>query len=276
MSRQSKEGDELSKLSMTELANAYVESVEAAEATEHVGRKNRLASQRAKIIEELKERGEAHSVLQRLTAHSDESVRAWATGNLTWLDKPSPEPSSKRGPFWPRFLWQCENPPPIALTRDEIAERLRRSVPEFSDRLMDLVLPAIGLWPVRRAEIAATTSRFGGAPLAPPDWQWPTVEDEPLLFVGHINCAELRGLPGADLLPRSGLLAFFGDHDAVRGCFPFSDGGVYHWPDVGSSRGPDQSDSGVSALCADAAFDPRSSPSLQSRSGQTPTRETAT
>jgi uncharacterized protein YwqG len=97
---------------------------------------------------------------------------------------------------------------------------------------MDLALPAIGLWPVRSVEIAATASRFGGTPLAPPDWQWPTVKDEPLLFVGQINCAELRGLPGMELLPSSGLLAFFGDHDAVMGCFPFAVGGVYFWPHV--------------------------------------------
>ena len=129
--------------------------------------------------------------------------------------------------------WQCDHPPPPALTRDEIDARLRRSAPQARDRLMELALPAIGLWPQRRADISATASRFGGAPLAPPGWQWPAaVEDEPLLFVGQINCAELRGLPGAELLPTAGLLGFFGDHDAVTGCFPFGDGGVYYWPDI--------------------------------------------
>lgn len=138
-----------------------------------------------------------------------------------------------RRPRRPQILWQCDNPPPVALNRDEIAERLRRSVPEFCGRLMDLALPAIGLWPQRRAEIAATASRFGGMPLAPPDWRWPTeVEDEPRLFVGQINCAEFRGLLGAELLPSSGLLAFFANYEAVMGSFPFADGGVYLWPDV--------------------------------------------
>jgi Domain of unknown function (DUF1963) len=54
----------------------------------------------------------------------------------------------------------------------------------------------------------------------------------PLLFVGQINCAELGGLPGADLLPASGLLSFFGDHDAVTGCFPFDSHCVFYWPNV--------------------------------------------
>ena len=119
--------------------------------------------------------------------------------------------------------------------RDEIADRLRGVLPELCDALMDLALPAIGLWPQRvRADRAPSASRFGGTPWAPPDWQWPTVEGEPLLFVGHINCAELRGLPGVELFPSSGLLAFFGDHDAVEACRieAQSDIAVYHWTDV--------------------------------------------
>lgn len=232
MSEQSKIGDELSKLNLTQLAQAYVESVEAAEATEHVGRKNRFARRLAKIVQELKARGEARSVLQHLATHSNERVRAWARGNLDWLDKASSETVLKPSALRAQMLWQCDNPPPRALTRDEIAERLRQSVPKFCDRLMDLALPAIGLWPIRPTEIPATASRFGGTPLAPPYWRWPTVQEEPLLFVGQINCAQLRGLPSAALLPSSGLLAFFGDYEALYGCSPFDDRGVYFWPDV--------------------------------------------
>jgi uncharacterized protein YwqG len=131
------------------------------------------------------------------------------------------------------MIWQSDHAPPPALARDEIAERLRQSVPEFCDRLMDLALPAIGLWPQRQAEVGPAVSRFGGVPMAPQGWQWPVAEEEePRLFVGQINCAELRGLPGAEQLPASGLLAFFGDHDAVTGCFPFDSHCVFYWPDV--------------------------------------------
>jgi hypothetical protein len=104
MSGQSKESDELSTLNVTQLAQAYVESVEAAEATEHVGRKNRFARRRAKIVEELKARGQAHSVLKRLAGHSDDRVREWATGNLTWLDKQSSETVSKGQVRRPQIL----------------------------------------------------------------------------------------------------------------------------------------------------------------------------
>jgi uncharacterized protein YwqG len=231
MAGPSKEGDDLSKLGAMELEQAYVESVQAAEATDHVGRKNRLARQRHRIVQELKTRGEARPALERLADHSDAQVRQAAKGALNWLDRPPGETAPRR-PLRPQILWQCDHPPPPALTRDEIAERLRASVPQACDHLMDLALPAIGLWPQRRAEIASTASRFGGMPLAPPDWQWPVAEQEPYLFVGQINCAEFTGQPGAEPLPPSGLLAFFGDHDAVTGCFPFDSHCVFYWPDL--------------------------------------------
>jgi uncharacterized protein YwqG len=243
MSEPRDEGGALSKLSAAELAQAYVESIQAEEATEHVGRKIRLARRGSQIMQELNARGEARSVLQRLADHADVKVRGSARSNLAWLDRPSPLQSLQPSPppgqqqlkeqVWQKTIWQCDHAPPPALARNEIAQRLRQSVPEFADRLIELALPAIGLWPQRRAEVEPTASCFGGMPLAPPGWQWPVAKQEPLLFVGQINCAELRGVPGAELLPTSGLLAFFGDHDAVTGCFPFDHHCVFHWPDVG-------------------------------------------
>lgn len=227
--------DDLASLSAAELEQAYAANIQAAKATEHVGRHNRLVRRASKIFQELRGRGQAREVFARLANHSDEEVRRWAQGEVNWLDRPAPAapPETRsKGRFWPQIEWQCDRPPTPALSRDEIAECLQREVPEYRDRLIALCLPAIGLWPQRRAELAPTASRFGGLPLAPADWQWPVVEEEPLLFVGQINCAELSGLAGAEQLPASGLLAFFGDHDAVTGCFPFDSHCVFHWPDV--------------------------------------------
>ena len=55
-----------------------------------------------------------------------------------------------------------------------------------------------------------------------------------MFFLGQINCADLQGLPGAERLPASGLLAFFGDHDAVMSGTRHGDSpvAVYHWPDL--------------------------------------------
>jgi uncharacterized protein YwqG len=226
------DGNDLKDLSEAQLIQAYVEHAQAWEATEHIGKKNRLSDRNGKIFDELKARGVALQVLQQLSEHPDAGVRSWAQSNIKWLARPRlqvpPDPPSRRS----QILWQLDNPPPRALTRDEITERLRRALPEYCDRLMDLALPAIGLWPQRlRADILATASRWGGTPLAAPDWRWPTFENKPLLFVGQINCAELRGLPAAELLPSSGLLAFFGDFDAVMASLSEIIA-VYHWTDV--------------------------------------------
>jgi uncharacterized protein YwqG len=225
----------LAALGENELAAAFAESVNAAEATEHIGRKNRLARQRDRIMRELEARSAARSVLQQLAEHTDAAVRKEAKGRLDWLDRPPATPSAEPTPARPprrEWLWQCDGPPPPALTNDDIAQRLRHSVPRLCARLGDLARPAIGLWPQRRAEIASTASRFGGTPLAPPGWPWPLAEEEPLLFIAQINCADMRGLPGAEQLPPAGLLGFFGDHDAVTGCFPFDHDCVFYWPDV--------------------------------------------
>jgi hypothetical protein len=127
-------GGELSQLSAADLAQAYVESVQAAEATEHVGRKNRLARHRWQIVQELKGRADGRSVLQRLADHSDEEVRKWARVSLAWLDKPTSqsEQEQPKGKFWPNVIWQSDHAPPPALARGEIAERMRQSVPEFA------------------------------------------------------------------------------------------------------------------------------------------------
>jgi uncharacterized protein YwqG len=225
--------DEIAAFSESELEQLYVESIEAAEATDHAGRQKRFIQLRFAVIRELKSRGLERAFLRRFTEHADPQVREHTSAYLLSLDEPANVAMAvPRSPLRPEITWQCDYPPPLGLTRGEIAARLRESVPRECDRLMRLALPAIRLWPQRRADVPADTSRFGGTPVAPRDWQWPTHEAEPLLFIGQVNCAELSGLPGAELLPATGLLAFFGDHDAVTGCFPFSQGGVYHWPDI--------------------------------------------
>jgi uncharacterized protein YwqG len=228
--------DDLKSLSDDELAKAYVENVSAWEATEHVGRRNRLFGLRSRIVKELNARGTARLTLEQLSQHHDAGVRAAAQSALEYIDRKS-EPAPSRQPLQPQrseLLCQCDNPPPPAMTRDEIARRLRHALPEFGDQLTNLMLPAIGLWPQRNSgAIPLTTSRLGGLPLAPPGWEWPTVEDEPLLFIAQINCIDLRRLPGAEPLPGSGVLAFFADHDAVMGCGG-ADFAVYYWTDIDS------------------------------------------
>jgi uncharacterized protein YwqG len=225
--------DDFASLSLEQLVQAYIGSVQSYGATEHVGAQNRFFDRRRKIAGELKARDGMLQPLRGLLNHPDPDVRSAAQWELDRLDHPIQEPPPYPPLRW-EWQWQCDNPPPPALSRAEIEQRLRDALPEFADRLIDLARPAIGLWPQRaRADRHHGASRLGGMPLAPPNWQWPMVETEPLLFVGQIDCAELRGLPGAELLPSSGLLAFFGDHDAVMACrLEAGEIAVHHWPEI--------------------------------------------
>jgi hypothetical protein len=65
--------DELARMSIAELTQAYVDGTQAAQTTEHVGRLNRLARHQANVKRELGARGEAHRVFRQLADHSDRS-----------------------------------------------------------------------------------------------------------------------------------------------------------------------------------------------------------
>lgn len=94
---------DMSKLSVAELEQAYVESVETEQATEHIGRRNRLARHRVNIVEVLRARGEARSALERLAEHSNTRVRANAkarsTGSTGRRRRPRPNRRSGRRPY---------------------------------------------------------------------------------------------------------------------------------------------------------------------------------
>ena len=228
--------ENLSKLSAEALLDAYVENVHAFQAVEHVGAKNRIMERRFEIVDELKARsGPSLPLMRILLDHSDPHVRLSTAIKFRTIDhaafertvRPLAERSDEVGrdaqsslridehfqkvgypehdtPRVARELptglqWQCDNPPPAAMPRDEIARRLRAELPTTADRLMALSKAAIGLWPQRpRKDIPVRASRFGGMPSAPFGWSWPMHETEPMLFVGQINCADLHGMPGAD------------------------------------------------------------------------------
>jgi hypothetical protein len=132
--------------------------------------------------------------------------------------------------------WQPRNPPPAGMSFAQIRQQLAHTMSsEFAGRVQSLARPAIGLWPqLPRGELPVTASRLGGMPYAPPGWSWPLCETEPLFFLGQINCAELQGIPAAEKLPPSGLLAFFADHDAVNGGNLYGQKGfaVFYWPEL--------------------------------------------
>lgn len=65
-------------------------------------------------------------------------------------------------------------------------------------------------------ESAPIFSRLGGLPMVPPDWIWP----DALFFYAQIDLASVAPFDSAGLLPKSGVLLFFGAED-----YDYSDNG---------------------------------------------------
>jgi uncharacterized protein YwqG len=231
--RQVFDPDGLPNMSDSKLLQAYIDVTVAFDATENVAKKNRFAGYQSEIFREMRARGRERPMLRELTQHANETVRTWAQSNLKWLDN-RPPPSPPHLPLRTEFAWQTDHPAPAAGVNEELAQLLKDTLPKYCDRIVHLALPAIGLWPQRRrADDGATASRFGGMPLAPVGWEWPMEDDEPLVFVAQINCGDLRGLPGAEVFPSSGLLSFFAEYDGVMACrIEARTIAVHHWSDV--------------------------------------------
>jgi uncharacterized protein YwqG len=123
-------------------------------------------------------------------------------------------------------------PLPKARSRPSLEQEILAKYPDdFGRQLAAQIRPAMLLWP-RPMPTDPMASRLGGKPMAPPEWEWPAYDEEPMLFVAQINCAELKG-EAAALLPRDGLLSFFADPDMATGCeFGESDEhcAVFYWP----------------------------------------------
>src|SRR5262249_54309312 len=155
--------DDLSGLSEAQLVQAYVENVQALAGIEHVGAYNRQFARCLKIVDELKARTSTLQPLRGLLDHPNAEVRRWAQSDLDQLDHPREAPPPRQSLRW-ELQWQCDNPPPSAMSRAEIAQRLRDVLPEFADQLIDLAQPAIGLWPQRpragRPPTARSSARF--------------------------------------------------------------------------------------------------------------------
>jgi uncharacterized protein YwqG len=262
---------DLSALTVDELVQAYIETIELSTTVEHIGRRNRLFRQYWDISIEVKARDPALTCLRGLLDHPVREVRYDAAAQFKNIDRAIFKKiladlgkSHDRVAFEARryldrvigdekagndtytdpvvapqlscpsaeAAWQPRHPPPKSMSLAQIRRQLSDTMsPEFAARVQGLARPAIGLWPqCPIGELPITASRLGGMPHAPPGWSWPTCETEPLFFLGQINCAELRGIPAAEKLPSSGLLAFFADHDALNGRDLYGEGfAVFHW-----------------------------------------------
>ncbi|WP_083435017.1 DUF1963 domain-containing protein [Rhodopirellula islandica] len=70
----------------------------------------------------------------------------------------------------------------------------------------------------RDSQTPIGVSKFGGEPDVPPSFDWPMWEDEPMTFLGQINCQQISRILCPNFFPDSGLLFFFHFVD-VDGCY---------------------------------------------------------
>lgn len=241
----------LAELGATELVDAFVENVRACETADHIGRHNRLFAKRARILDALKARTDGTlSALLPLLAHADRliryhaifpcrevdgaaaaaTLRELAAGRdkiarearaaLEWQERYGSEPAPAPRRRDESAFWQSRRDMPRGNTVEDWRRRLQDGLPaDRAAAILALARTAIVLWPRRvPAEAPAAGSHLGGMPGVPAAWSWPVFFDEPMLFLGQIDCADLAGFAAAAGLPRQGVLTFFGDHDAVTGC----------------------------------------------------------
>ncbi len=243
---------------MVELAEIAALTAEMA-ATHHVGRRNRLLTQRGRLLDAIDRQPERLASLRALLDHSQPTVRMAAAWHCGWRQVVADEaeravaelaqrddeigrearrwlenrPRMAAGNRWepppPKTL--SYDPAPIGCSNAAATELIVRSVSKQRVRaLFPLLVRVTRIWP--RAHTGdPRTSCFGGLPALPAAYAWPTFEDEPLLFLGQINCAEVHAAVGPHPVPECGLLQFYGDHDEVNGCGPSGASAVLYFPD---------------------------------------------
>ena len=259
---------DLATLSADELVHEYERHVSLLEGTKHWGREKRYTRQKQRVLDELKSRsGGSLRALLPLRAHHDPVVRLDAAvlckpfdpdgyhetmrgliaegGDIAqrardsivreeWYEKHPPSPPAPPSPY---RRWRSATDVPIGITRAALEQRVRSEFPdELASAVLEMARPAIGAWPRQPQEGSdPRASCLGGLPAVPKGWTWPSLDGEPMLFVGHFNCAELAWLSGACVFPTSGLIAIFGEHDHLHCCTAGPNGegaAVFYWPDV--------------------------------------------
>jgi uncharacterized protein YwqG len=126
--------------------------------------------------------------------------------------------------------------------RDRIrADMVKKGLADHADGLLNLVEPSVRLETrvVAEDEIPVGSSKLGGSPDLPAGFRWPAFGDQPLSFVAQVNLAEVHRLPGAEVLPGSGLLSFFYDSEqSIWGFDPQDRAGwtVKYWPVIEELR----------------------------------------
>jgi hypothetical protein len=112
----------------------------------------------------------------------------------------------------PRDAPQIDDPTQPLIGIGELAEMMARTGLSASaiDTLVSHKAPAVGLFGTGGcSEGPVGSSHLGGRPDVPVSWDWPERGGYPQGFLAELDLADLATMPGCDVLPRDGHLAFF-------------------------------------------------------------------
>lgn len=127
-------------------------------------------------------------------------------------------------------------------TREQVLDIIEQHAPEKLKPILGAHLkPAIAVLTTDAAdsEIVIGTSKIGGAPDLPHDFNWPVWNEKPLGFVAQFDLSEVHSFDLQSELPSSGLLSFFYAIEDQPWGFPKDAGAwkVFYWPeDVAVTR----------------------------------------
>lgn len=96
--------------------------------------------------------------------------------------------------------------------KEILSQRIKNGISSpFNEELINLIKPAIRLFPQKNKRIEERISKMGGLPLIGANEEWPRTEKEnkPYAFLLQLDLGEISEVSIENELPKNGLLSFF-------------------------------------------------------------------
>lgn len=94
--------------------------------------------------------------------------------------------------------------------QEQVAKYLVKAYPIQVSLIMGMLSPCLTIKPSRSRILSSNTSKYGGLPDVPPEFEWPrTKTGFPLTFICQLNLRQVAETKIVSALPKSGMLYFF-------------------------------------------------------------------
>jgi len=94
--------------------------------------------------------------------------------------------------------------------QEQAAKYLVKAFPIQVSLIMGMISPSLTIKPSQSRIVSSSTSKYGGLPDVPPEFEWPrTKTGFPLTFICQLNLRQVAETKIVSALPKSGMLYFF-------------------------------------------------------------------